>query len=471
MKTILKLSLFLLAIACSNACTSEIDDTNSVDDMNSHTCTMLLAGGRMEFDSGINESRAVGSNWSNGDVLYIVFTRANGTTTYGTATFRASNGTWDVTYNESLARDKSTTCKVYYFEGKEDLTSEIIALDPTDAVYADETAKYSFPSGGVLTVTATLKPLTSRIRFKGNSGMQLTICGISNYKSYSKSSGLQPLSKNSAITIAVNSNGYTPYLYGVFESQTSPGISVAYNNYSYTADCSNTSILQVGKSGWMNVPTISSHNGWIENANGGSIGGHEYVDLGLPSGTLWATCNIGASTPEEYGDYFAWGETVRKTQYSWDNYKYYHQATNSLTKYCDNTNNSYNGIPDYKTILDLSDDAAYVNWGTMWCMPSKEQIDELIDNCSNTKDELNGYGGVTFIGSNGFRIFFPYAGVYEGGGGDVCVYPGSIFGYWSSTYANPWHAYELCDYDNNRVVVTNMRHRSLGLTIRPVIRR
>lgn len=471
MKTILKLSLFLFAIACSNACTSEIDDTNGVDDMNSHTCTMLLDGGRMEFDSGINESRAVGSNWSNGDVLYIVFTRANGTTTYGTATFRASNGTWDVTYNESLARDKSTTCKVYYFEGKEDLTSEIIALDPTDAVYADETAKYSFPSGGVLTVTATLKPLTSRIRFKGSSGMQLTICGISNYKSYSKSSGLQPLSKNSAITISVNSNGYTPYLYGVFESQTSPGISIAYNNNSYTADCSNTSILQVGRSGWMNVPTISSHNGWIENANGGSIGGHEYVDLGLPSGTLWATCNIGASTPEEYGDYFAWGETVPKEEYSWENYKYCKANDVSLTKYCSSYEYGYNGFTDNKTVLELVDDAAYLNWGTRWCMPSLEQMLEIINNCDKIESVYNGQAGYKIIGPNANSIFLPYAGYKQY---SYDNYENSKGYYWASTYSHKNTSKALvfqADAFNHDNIISYGWYRQQGFTIRAVIRK
>lgn len=87
--------------------------------------------------------------------------------------------------------------------------------------------------------------------------------------------------------------------------------------------------------------------------------GHEYVDLGLS--VKWATCNVGATTPEDYGDYFAWGEISPKTEYNWGTYKY--RSVNKLTKYCFAT---ASGIADNKTTLELSDDAAYVNWGKGW---------------------------------------------------------------------------------------------------------
>ena len=87
--------------------------------------------------------------------------------------------------------------------------------------------------------------------------------------------------------------------------------------------------------------------------------GHEYVDLGLPSGLLWATCNVGATKPEEYGDYFAWGETEPKSTYNWSTYKYCNGSSTSLTNYC--TNSSY-GTVDNKTILEAADDAAHTNY-------------------------------------------------------------------------------------------------------------
>lgn len=138
---------------------------------------------------------------------------------------------------------------------------------------------------------------------------------------------------------------------------------------------------------------------------------YESVDLGLPSGTLWATCNIGANSPEEYGDYFAWGETVPKTTYNWSTYKYCNGSGPTLTKY--NTNSSY-GTVDNKKELELNDDAAYVNWGAAWQIPSKEQEKELRTGCTWAWTSLNGRNGYTITGPNGKSIFLPAGGIISG---------------------------------------------------------
>ena len=108
----------------------------------------------------------------------------------------------------------------------------------------------------------------------------------------------------------------------------------------------------------------------------GTENGHDYVDLGLTSGTRWATANVGAKTPQDYGNYYAWGETTTKETYNWSTYKYgtynYDGDYSKLTKY---------NSTDTKTTLDLSDDAAYVNWGGKWRMPTEEQRDELRNEC------------------------------------------------------------------------------------------
>ena len=137
---------------------------------------------------------------------------------------------------------------------------------------------------------------------------------------------------------------------------------------------------------------------------------YEFVDLGLPSGTLWATCNVGANSPEEYGDYFAWGETEPKTDYSWSTYKYCEGSDDSMTKYC---TESFFGTVDNKTELEPSDDAATVNWGSNWQMPSLGQVEELT--CGNYTNiiwtTLNGvYGKKITSMSNGNSIFLPAAG-------------------------------------------------------------
>ncbi len=140
-------------------------------------------------------------------------------------------------------------------------------------------------------------------------------------------------------------------------------------------------------------------------------GNHEYVDLGLPSGTLWATCNVGASKPEEYGDYYAWGEIEPKKTYEYENYKL-GTKEGKVTKYC--TNSSW-GVVDNKLELLPEDDAATVNWGSSWCMPSKDQFDELKSSDYTTIEQttLNGVAGVKVTSKkNGKTLFFPETGEY-----------------------------------------------------------
>ena len=146
--------------------------------------------------------------------------------------------------------------------------------------------------------------------------------------------------------------------------------------------------------------------------------GHDYVDLGLPSGTLWATMNIGATKPEEYGDYFAWGETEPKDIYAWSTYKY-GNVYNALTKYCNNSSYGKDGFTDSLTELELADDAARVNWGGEWRMPTSGQVQELIDNTTSawTNNYNNtGVSGMTFTSkTNGNTMFVPAAGTKDAG--------------------------------------------------------
>lgn len=143
----------------------------------------------------------------------------------------------------------------------------------------------------------------------------------------------------------------------------------------------------------------------------------DYVDLGLPSGTLWATMNVGASSSEDYGDYFAWGETEGylsgKIDFNWSTYKWCKGSNNNLNKYCTQSNYGYNGFTDDKKELDPEDDAAYVNWGSGWRLPSETQYRELINSNYTTTEwtTQNGMYGrkITSI-ANGNAIFLPATG-------------------------------------------------------------
>ena len=193
--------------------------------------------------------------------------------------------------------------------------------------------------------------------------------------------------------------------------------------------------------------------------------GHEYVDLGLPSGTLWATCNVGATKPEEYGDYFAWGETEPKSEYSWEKYKWGGGNGNYINKY---RNDSIDGKDDNKTILELCDDAANVNWGCNWRIPTLVEQDELRNDLYTTWVWVNhgvrGYKVTSKI--NGNSIFLPVAGyIYES---ELCD-AGSDIGYWSSSLStnNSGLAYSLGSNCFNSVSVDL---RICGLSVRPVLR-
>ena len=140
--------------------------------------------------------------------------------------------------------------------------------------------------------------------------------------------------------------------------------------------------------------------------------GYEYVDLGLPSRTLWAKCNIGAEEEHEYGDYFAWGETKPKKDYTWNTYKYADGNFNELTKYCGHKAFGHDEFIDDITELEPKDDAAHVNMGGKWCIPTQEQWEELLslkhEIIKNYKNkEIN---GMLFTAKNGNTLFLPAAG-------------------------------------------------------------
>ena len=188
------------------------------------------------------------------------------------------------------------------------------------------------------------------------------------------------------------------------------------------------------------------------------------IDLGLPSGTLWADRNVGAESPETYGDYFAWGETEPKDYYDWSTYKWCNGSSTTQTKYC--TNSSY-GTVDNKTTLDLEDDAAYVNMGSEWRMPTCEELDELKTKCTWTWKTQNGVNGYRVTGKNGNSLFLPATG-YHYNRGLTCA--GSHGFYWSSSL------YESRANEANALVSylgyynTSCYNRYYGCPVRAVVR-
>lgn len=172
----------------------------------------------------------------------------------------------------------------------------------------------------------------------------------------------------------------------------------------------------------------------------GVLNNHGWIDLGLPSGLLWATCNIGATNPEDYGDLFAYGETRSKSVFGNNNYY----------------SSSYG-------CLSYSNDAASVNWGRGWRMPTKIEFEELINNCTWKWVTQNGKKGYKVIGPNGNSIFLPAAG-YSPDNGRYCTERDGI--YWSSNAGSDGHAWTLYFYLGTYKTHEYLRY--WGHSIRPV---
>ena len=196
---------------------------------------------------------------------------------------------------------------------------------------------------------------------------------------------------------------------------------------------------------------IKTHN---DNANG-YINGYGYVDLGLPSGLKWATCNVGASNAEDYGGYYAWGETETKTWYDEDNSVTQGKKLSKLHKVA---------IINSSNLLALSYDTARANWGGSWRIPTKEEWEELLNNCTCTWSILKGIGGYVFVGLNGNSIFLPAAGFRQW---MSLSFAGENGLYWSSTaYEGSSNAYEF--YFSNYGCGVSFNYRYIGSSIRPV---
>jgi len=199
-----------------------------------------------------------------------------------------------------------------------------------------------------------------------------------------------------------------------------------------------------------------------------TFAGHEYVDLGLPSGTLWATCNVGASKPSEYGDYFAWGETSPKKDYGWSNLNYRTSGDSyENVKFSKYVADSKYGTVDNKTLLELSDDAARSNWGGSWRMPTREEWQELEERCDWKWTKEDGRCGYKVTGQNGKSIFLPAAGWR---GGDSQGGAGVYGVYWSSSlHADKSYCAFRCFFHSDGVDPSGWDGRYVGLSVRPVV--
>lgn len=424
-------------ILCLVSCTNELfeEDCQHSDTANSevHVQPMKVFFNKPVFEGSNNTRTIISEEWKDGDVLYLRF-QTESSFIQGKAVYSTSNNNWTVTYKGELPTDKESSMQVWYFDGETSEEGNNVNLSAETCPYHDNNGFYLYNSEKELTCVACLKPATCRLRFIGNSGLNVTVDGLTTYI-YDKDAGTISHSSPTSIYLSVLSSGSTPYIY-VIKDGISPDLCVSDGSNDYYMNMDDNFLKGYGHSGYINLPNSTQYEGWKCYKH------HDYVDLGLPSGTLWATCNVGAETPEGFGEYYAWGEISTKAVY-YNNYQ-------------------YTETPD---VLPLQDDVANVKWGGKWRMPTLAEVKELVSLCTSSYTFINGIKGLTVTSKvNGKSIFFPRTGSYNDG---LFYYSDEQGMYWSSTSEDNSLAYALyfSDFDG---FTSHWFNKYFGFPVRPV---
>lgn len=216
------------------------------------TCDVIFNVNLTEFD----QTRASSDGWVNGDRVYLTFDNS----AYGVAEYNSEK--WSINYFGTLTKGKTVKCEAKYFSNPNFVNSSVVQLNPHTSIYEDLNAIYAF-DGTTLSVTASLSPKTGRLRFKGTADSTIIVYGITHYKSFGISTGtLSEIS--TAITIKIGTDGYTPYVYGYFTDSITPRINVITYTDAFNRNFS-TGIYKEAESGYIDIPTNASYNGWINN--------------------------------------------------------------------------------------------------------------------------------------------------------------------------------------------------------------
>ena len=412
--------IFFLFVLCALFCQVNLaqvinGDLNHNDNLDVEDVTLLIDGyltGEAEVISNdpfaVDNSRIVGT-WYKSTTESITF-REDGTTDYLEGyTYQYLPMQGRVFFFNSQGEPVSTTLHVPY------VTSQYLAILHAGS---DNAVFYSSTQPASITLSRT------SLRMKPNSVYYLTAT-------------VEP---SDAGTIAWSSSD--------------ENVATVWNG-KVTAIANGTAVITAEVAGSTATCTVTVFSKTYNN-------GYEYVDLGLPSGLKWATMNVGATTPEYYGDYFAWGETTPKDIYTWENYTLCKGSKTTMTKYC--TDSSY-GTVDNKSVLDPEDDAAHVNWGGTWRMPTHEEQDELIWECTWTWITQNGVNGRLVTGPNGNSIFLPAAGYRDESSLNSA---GSYVRYWSSSLGTSSPNYARFVSFNWSDVAWGEYNRYCGYTVRAV---
>lgn len=467
---------FLAAMALLSACSSDVEDIpqcGSDESQTRHTVTLYFDGDIQRFEQPV--TRASLQEWKNNARIYIQYQTATGLVD-GTASYDAEKGEWTATYYGTITRGEVTKCEVYYFSwATYDETTVSFEGRGERECYSDPDATYIYENGAV-TLKAHLRPMTGRLRFRGTAGCTFSFEGIKCFTAYHIADN-RFSSKNCVLTLCVGEDGFTPYVYASFADETSCQLKVHDEDgvHLYSRDFDAT-VLAAGESGFIDVPTMQSRNGWKLSEEEPvklcpSTSHPHKIDMG--NGLKWACCNVGVKNPVQGGYCYAWGETSSKNRFTRDNYKYWDNDEEDYTKYAIYENRyGRNEFWDDKKQLDLSDDAARANWGGTWRMPTADEMNTLVSNCTWIWTTIDGTKGFKVIAANGNTIFFPAAGYYDWIDGLAQrQFIGEVGLYWTSTLWNEpagWNEMAEMLYINRGSYGLSPDYRQAGNSVRPV---
>ena len=257
-------ALLLLAGLLSAACSADEELDNQPQEppvRELHTARMVLEGGRADFDDAAGPaSRATTATWQDGDKVFMQFT-AGTERVDGVAVYQAASDEWNVQYYGAIPSGTEAACEAYFFESPAAVTATQVTLGSTSAVYADKAATYRLEQGE-MRVTARLTPQTGRFRFKGEAGAAFTAYGFKNYTQYSiADNGLT--AADCTVSGTIGSDGYSPYYYGYFAEGAEKDLYVEdWTNMLLFTKTLSENALALGRSGYLNLPTLESRSGW-----------------------------------------------------------------------------------------------------------------------------------------------------------------------------------------------------------------
>ncbi len=432
----------IVAIACLVAALCGSCSAEEPISTDGYTYTMRVDAVLNGFDGSATRSAY---DWPDGAKLYLQFHDGE-SRVQGLAVYSEAGDLWTVTTRTGLSNVGSGTCEAYYFEHSAEFV-DVVELSANVLVYQDVASSYICDGNG-LAVSLVLTPRTGRIRFCGEGGRVFTVSGLTHLSAYEVSSN-NFSSISESLSLTVSEDGYTSYVYASFP-EASRTLTIIDGDMKYTRECTEAVLLS-GRSGSMTLPSASSHDGWvmeeINQIDESAVA--EAIDLGLS--VEWASWNVGATAPEGFGGYYAWGETEVKDDYSYDTYLYY-QNGEFVDIGADISGTEY--------------DVAHVKWGDGWRMPTESEVYELSlsNKCTREWTSVNGVVGMRLTGPNGNSIFLPAAGSRHG---TEISYPLSCVYRPATLYSgSPCPAYFW--FDSSGLFEHGLSRQENGLTIRPV---